>query len=338
MSPLRTGGDWTGELRAAGLLTVAGALGMDLRAGRSLSPCPACGAERRGRGDRRGPIGVRRDGLGWHCHRCRAHGDAVTLACWRRFGASMADPGRWSELRGWASDAGLIRPSATGRGISARPAAPAAPAWVRPPEVEVQALWKSGLPAASEPASARWFRARQIDGAEVAKLDIARVLPIRSVVPSWARYLGRAWSLGHRLIVPLYDAEGRVRSLHARALGITAPGGRGKAASPAGFDVGGLTMANPAGVALLRGEASSAVVVVEGVPDFLAWAVAAKDAPILGVLSGTWSEAFAERIRHGAYVEVRTHADVAGEKYAETIAASLGSRALVTRRPPDLDR
>jgi len=44
---------------------------------RSLSPCPSCGANRRGRKDPRGPVSLNRDDHYWNCYSCDAHGDVV---------------------------------------------------------------------------------------------------------------------------------------------------------------------------------------------------------------------------------------------------------------------
>ena len=65
-----------------GVLMVAREVGLQNARGRSLKPCPACGSDTRGSHDNRGPIGVRGDGKGWHCHvsGCGASGDALELA------------------------------------------------------------------------------------------------------------------------------------------------------------------------------------------------------------------------------------------------------------------
>src|SRR5688500_18148612 len=92
--------DWLGELRGLPLSRVAERLGFELRRGRSMAPCPSCGAERRGSEDRRGPVGIRRDELGWRCHRCDVHGDAGTLASYRFLGApAPPDADGWRRLR-----------------------------------------------------------------------------------------------------------------------------------------------------------------------------------------------------------------------------------------------
>jgi hypothetical protein len=142
----------------------------------------------------------------------------------------------------------------------------------------------------------------------------------------------------------MFDAAGRVRSLHARA--VSADVGVPKGLSPAGYTVGGLAMADPLARLLLAGEPlgdgmSSAeavglydLVIVEGVPDFLTWATrwgdAAEAAPaVMGVISGSWTDELAARVPDGTCVVIRVHQDGAGAKYAATIKASLDQRCRV---------
>jgi hypothetical protein len=146
------------------------------------------------------------------------------------------------------------------------------------------------------------------------------------------------------LILPLYDAAGRLASLHARA----ADGGPGmpKGLSPAGHGVAGLVMADRLARLLLADEAlgdgtspSEAVrqrdlIVVEGAPDFLTWATrfgdSAEGAPaVIGIISGGWTTAIAARVPTGTCVVVRTHADLAGAKYALRIRETLIERCTV---------
>lgn len=71
---------WLDRLRARAIPELAQLLGLGVGPGRSLGPCPYCQNAKRGSHEKRFPIGVRADGLGWRCHACGAHGDTVTLA------------------------------------------------------------------------------------------------------------------------------------------------------------------------------------------------------------------------------------------------------------------
>lgn len=334
---LERGDDWVGELRAFGVLAIAERPALERRRGPSLSPCVSCGAEKRGREDGRGPIGVRRDDLGWRCHRCDAHGDAVTLASWRLLGA--AAPRRveeWRTMRSWARAEGLIAKQGTPPRLPvAAIAGVGYAAASRPPAPEVLSLWNEAAgPVTRDRAAVRWLCSRGIGPRAVDNEDLARVVHRRARLPAWARFRGRPWTVDHRLLVPLYEPDGTVASVHARALGVIAAGGNDKAASPAGFDVSGLVMANGAARDLLRrGVGTGELVVVEGVPDFLRFAtVEAKGKAVIGILAGSWSDELARRIPAGACVEVWTHEDAAGDRYAEAIHGSLAGRCVVERR------
>jgi hypothetical protein len=155
--------------------------------------------------------------------------------------------------------------------------------------------------------------------------DLARVIPRGAALPCWARFLGHSWAVTHRLVVPLFGPAGEMESIHARSLAAIVPGGQAKAASPTGYEVAGLVMANaPARAMLESGELPSGeLLVVEGLPDFLAAAVAEPERAVLGILSGSFTPEIAARVPARARVEIRTHDDRAGERYAAQIAAAL---------------
>ena len=79
------------------------------------------------------------------------------------------------------------------------------------------------------------------------------------------------------------------------------------------------------------------VVVAEGEPDYLTWALRVHDTPsvhppaVFGIESGAWTDDIAARIPDGATVIVWTHHDEAGEKYAARVAATLARRCAVMR-------
>jgi hypothetical protein len=134
--------------------------------------------------------------------------------------------------------------------------------------------------------------------------------------------------------VPLHDASGgAMRSLHARSLAAIRPGVRGKAVSSKGYEVLGLVMANAAARVLLRGQRHVRLRIVQGVPDFLTAAALAQ--PVLGIVAGSWTAELAARVPEGTPVEIATHADAAGERYAAAIRGSLPQTCVVTELPPD---
>jgi hypothetical protein len=230
----------------------------------------------------------------------------------------------------------------------ARPAAPtwthADPSPVRPPQHEVSAHWAESVPVSDAPEVAAWFTHRYGRAAtwslQQADLwDLARVVPAGLRLPRWARSQGGPWTCtGHRIIFRLWDHTGQAVSLRARSTdGSTAP----KSLAPAGYSVKGLVLADPLAQQLLGGVFPTwwqprQVIIAEGEPDWLLWALRQREADeqgpaVLGIESGAWSPQIAARIPTGASVVIRTHHDEPGRRYAQQIAASLHGRCRVFR-------
>ena len=217
----------------------------------------------------------------------------------------------------------------------ARPPATVYPfrAPVYPPELEVDALWSACQPVTADAEAVALLEGRALDVTAIERLSLARALPLGGL-PIWARYDGRSWaSSGHRLVLPVYDAEGRMRSV--RGWRVTEGSGP-KRLPPVGHKAAGLVLANAAVRAMLAGAPSPAavrLVVVEGEPDFLAWASRTADG-VIGLGSGFWTAAHAAHVPDGARVIIRTHHDAAGDAYAAAVRASLHGRCVVFRSRP----
>src|SRR5580692_5644942 len=94
-------------------------------------------------------------------------------------------------------------------------------------------------------------------------------------------------------------------------------------------------VADAFGRAMLRGEIKPyRIGIVEGEPDFLSRASVTNDAhgATFGIVSGSWTKAFAERVPLGARVYLRTDVDEAGNRYAQEIENTLRRRAFLWRR------
>ena len=230
----------------------------------------------------------------------------------------------------------------------ARPAAPirtqADPSPARPSHPEVAALWAASLLVSGTPEATAWFTYRYGHSAawslQQADLwDIVRVIPADLRLPRWARSQGGPWThSGHRLIFRLWDHTGQAVSLRARSTDTTvAP----KSLAPSGFSVKGLVLADPLAQQLLGGTCPTwwqphQVIVAEGEPDWLLWALRQRETDeqgpaVFGIESGAWSPQIAARISTGSSVVIRTHHDEPGERYAQQIAASLQGRCRIFR-------
>lgn len=359
------------DVGAVTLPEVAAALGLELDgAGRTLTPCPACDAERRGSNDPRGPVGFTADQAGWRCHRCGAGGSAIDLAGYRLTDGRLTagDRDGWRAVLGWY---GLLlgagEPGKAKRRRSARnePRACASPrraaARPRPSPDQVCALRNACGPVTEDRAVAAWLTGRGIDPEVVASLDLARALPSGVALPDWARCVGHPWSDGWRCILPAHDHAGGAVTVRARWVGPgEAPHSVKAAAAAAGPDsAGGAVLSCLHGRSVLRTGRAPAywpdgaplrIVVAEGETDWLSWRVAVHadtlarrghadavrehgGAVVWGVWAGAWTNEIAARVPSGSVVIVRTDADAAGDRCAEVIRRSLVARCDVRRDP-----
>jgi hypothetical protein len=350
------------EADGVDVVRAAAALGLRVLPGGTATPCPVCGADRRGSEDRRGPLGF--GPLSWRCWRgaCGAKGDVADLV--RAVSASHGGPASgadgWAAAEALAVDVGLVAPDGLlerpgGGGVSVvRPVVPVAPvavpARVRvvlPPAGEVAELWTAAGRVDTDPGVAAWLRSRALSPEVVAELDLARALPPAGKLPGWARIERLTWRSGWRCVLPATGADGELVALRARwAAAADAPpvgakeiGGRGVAAGPAVF-------ADPVGRWLLAhgpdarpGELvggphgwrwSGVVVVCEGGPDWLTLATATarmvsgrSTAAILGMWSGGWTREIGARVPPGCVVRLMLHGDTAGQGYADKVRSTL---------------
>ncbi len=209
--------------------------------------------------------------------------------------------------------------------------------------IEVTATWESCDPVADDLVVADYLRGRAIDPFRVEDADVARVLNNRRPPPDWMRIGKLNWlESNHRLVVPLWDARGQMKSLRGWCV---SPSNLPKRLAPAGYSASGLVMADALALQLLRTGTRPSwwpsnvpldVIVAEGEPDFVSYATHRSDADetapaVFGVESGSWTEEIASRIPFGARVLVAPHHDPAGQSYARKIAQSLSGRAQLLR-------
>lgn len=280
-----------------------------------------------------GPDGTVR----FRCFGCDASGDALTLIAAARslnlksqfklvLETACELGGLWrelDELRG-------------GRPVEPRPEPVARPEAELPPERtypdarELKALWDASHQVTDDGQAIAEVKRRGLDPLSVASMNLVRVIPADRWLPRWARYQGQTWNTtGHRLMAPVFDADGVFRSV--RAWRIT-DGDSPKRLPPAGHRSGQLVLANRHAVAMLRGEpAPMSVVITEGEPDWLCRSAINNERPVIGIGSGSWHAGFAARIAYGSEVLVRTHRDRAGDGYALKVLESVRTRAQVYR-------
>lgn len=301
--------------------------------GEWAGPCPLCGGRDRLRVWPRCEGGAR----AW-CRRCGEQGDALTWAML----LDSADPdeaggtGRWLRRQGHGTGA---RRLVSGAVSAPQKRSHQAEVRRRIPPAELRALWEQCLPVVEAREVRRYLEdVRQLDAGAVADLDLARAVPRRGALPHWARCGGDWRERGYWLVLPMFDAAGRMVNLHARSC--LAPQPKPKSVNPVGGSHAGTAFACPMGARVLAGERDAldllervSLNVVEGVGDFLRMAthhgsgVGLERAPaVFGLMKGSWTEGLAAGVPLGARVCVAPHADEAGEQLMNRVADSLRER------------
>lgn len=219
-----------------------------------------------------------------------------------------------------------------------KPANPVRPVFVPavpvyPPEDQVAHLWFNSVgPTMIRPAR-QWFEIKQLSGEILS--GYCRVIPKTMELPDWAKSGGetkdgRKWNSdwiksGHRLLIPMYDSNGNLRSLKARCLDVNS---KMKNMMPKGFSSKNLIMADHVGHGLLvNGNPNNDpynVVFCEGEVDFFVALQTRDTAPentaVFGVYSGGWSKEHALRLGKNITLYFFTDRDTAGMKYKQDIA------------------
>lgn len=330
---------WLDEVRLP-VAEVAQRLGLDGDARRGL-PCPACGVERRDR--RRGAVGLRGDGQGWRCHRCGEGGDGFDLVAWRLCGRRFRDldaDGR-AAVRAWFGAAEPV-------GVPQ-----VEPAAGRPPLAEVEALWRAALPLSSclpdgafpDTRAARFLRGRGLldRGAIIDAADLARLAPPADRHP-WPAWWPRGRSFLWRLMVRAFEPDGRLASLHARAVEERPIGREGEpmpktlwpgARQGPRYDAGGLFFADPAALDVLRGDGGDVrrLLVCEGLTDWLsaaAWARASGQVGlgVIGGVSGSFPALAKVRLPADLDLIIAVDDDDAGRRYLDQVRRALPGRSV----------
>lgn len=212
-----------------------------------------------------------------------------------------------------------------------QPAASLAPERVYPSPEDIGAFWGILGAVNDNQDCVEMLATRLISAEEVTRRDLARAISDDTPLHRGCKFRGWDWWwTTHRLVLPVYDAQGVMRSLRGWAC-LSGVEQSPKRLPLAGYLSSGLVLANEKAAGFLAsGLLGSPLLVVEGEPDYLTWATH-WDGAVIGIGSGWWTQEHADRVPLGATVIIATHHDRAGDKYAEEITASLRGRVTVKR-------
>lgn len=280
-------------------------------------------------------VSIGKDGtIRVRCFACDFSGDALTLIA-VALGENLRDRNGFREVLATGAEiAGLLSLEAEIRDGRARPdrkpverPAPG-PETSYPELAEILDVWNRGIRPDADTEVSGYLVRRRLDPVIISDRRLGRVLV--PPAPPWARFRGRSWAeTGHRLLTRTYDAAGNLRGVRAA---LVRDGDAPKRLPPAGKRAAELVLANEAAWRMLKGASPRRVVIVEGEPDF--WThgcIQPEDVAVIGVTSGSWTAAFAAALPRGAEVQIRTHDDEQGERYAAKITESIGEKCQVWR-------
>lgn len=289
-------------------------------------------------------VRVARDGtIAVRCHACGATGDALSLVAQvhginlrRSFRDALATAAEVGGMHALADEIRAGKPNDSRVAIVAPVVAPE-PERDYPSAGDLSALMAATIPVTESAEVASWLNARGVAPEHVVANGLAVALKRDArLLPRFATYKGRSWvETGHTLILPMRDVYGAIRSVRA---GRVVDGDSPKRLPPAGCKATALVMADALGVEMLAGTASPRrATFVEGEPDFLTWATRPHGAStaVIGIVSGSWNAAFAERVPSGATCMVRTDHDAAGDRYAAELQRTLRRGRFVVRSSRD---
>lgn len=325
-------GSWLDDARGTHVLHIANLCGIETRRRNERKAevvCPACGDRTRHHksGDTRLSADVVHHGKGWFCFQCNAKGDAIDFAAYVFGGQRFAEANQSTRDRVRELFDGRVRlPKVL---TEQQPSAPR-----HVPAEELQAVWAGCCSVTEDVEVSEYLRGRGIDPAAVAADDLARALTTSGPTSRWMKHRPCAdapatnWrQSGHRLVVPLHDTEGAMRSLLARLVRSPRAGER-KSSAPMGCDRGGLAMACRATIEMLRTGRSPntdgrafRIYATEGEIDFLSACVRIPESSdvrvraVIGIVNGTLTSELGKRFPSGAQVVSLFDKDDEGTKY-----------------------
>ena len=263
----------------------------------------------------------------WQCHGCGNKGDVVDLVSYCLFESKLRDMTvkQKAKVRAWFDDA------AGNKTYEPRSTEPKPPK--RPNRQELVSLWKASKPlmkmnGCREDQMVRDFlKLRNFDLELLNETGIVRATPLPNQ-HQWPKWWPSKWSPTWRLICPAFEANGKVASLHARA--VIDKEVRPKSRWPMGCEANGLVLANKQGVSMLRGKPLpdlEALLICEGITDLFRAATAAihenMNIAILSGTSGSFSKIHEMLIPERLDIVICTDPDEAGEAYAQLLKKKL---------------
>tara|TARA_R100000084_G_scaffold8740_1_gene3037 strand:- start:2552 stop:3523 length:972 start_codon:yes stop_codon:yes gene_type:complete len=319
---------WIAEVKAKHTIVSAfSLLGMQGRRMR-YGPCPACGAVRTAQ-DSRPP--VRASGRhSWWCNACQQNGDILDLVSYSLWGYSSKQAD-FKELKKFFLDRDHIKPPEY---------KPDDNMSQHPPQGQVKWLLDEAYMMDDHQTPDEvwdYIHKRGINpiggSARCANktLDHGQLRWVSNSSGKKMPWWPTAWVNLYPIILPMYDHNGQLRSLHGRSVD---PNARRKTSAPLGFSAKGLFFMNQKAIHMCRGEYEPKEVwIVEGEIDFMSLEqfTDEEDITVIGIKAGSLNDNLLP-IPPNAKIFICTDPDDAGDRYAQKIIRQYSGNTLMRVR------
>ena len=332
---------WIGQINKLGIWEIGSMLQMSEAKGNALTPCPGCGVSQRGSEDKRGPIGVRGDGLGWRCLVCGIAGDATDLVAVKLMGAILPDLDKEGvqTVKEWAMVRKVIRGDDFNPSKSIRPAVRRN----KPPEkTKGKFQFSVGLAKHSHGELLKAYDSindgEQKTEENYLQREVARYLKYRGITEASAR----EWSLGayltdnkkeFYLTIPIFNDKKEIVNIRFRSIpgmclycnGSSCKRCKNGEVKKVFYNCGGPTAALQ-GEHLLSKNKKSTVLICEGELDLISlWQMGFKENIVTGTAgAGTFKDEWLDALEPYRDFVIIYDDDDAGNEGAAKLAKKLG--------------
>lgn len=326
------------ELNSNGVIAIAERFGYTIKNHPpSVGPCPVCESLTRHnkRKDKRLSVNITHGGYGWYCIQCEAKGDAVGFAAFHFLKRKAVTKDDWHQVHNKLAESFSSSPLVLSS-IKSKTIIPMVND--RPDWREVLDVWNDKLSTLPGEES-RPFIESKFKGCTLNDIVSTGIIKFqdrhKSIGVPWFPWSNLPY--GHVLC---FDAQGKIVSLHARALVDDKElDGRPKTRFPKGYSASGLLLADKSGVSFLRGGSTPAVVFTEGLTSTVAASSFLRRSgrwnwSVIGVTSGSASAVKNIKWPSNLSVYIWTDVDTAGSKYADRIREAVPAHIQLLRVKP----
>jgi len=312
---------WYDEAQEQDIFAVAEQLGMSGQ-NKRYKPCPACGVTQAGENDKRPPVRFsltkrKPQKMRWFCQSCETMGNVFDLVSFAMYGSAAADLPRFNVLRSFFSNEVLAE-------IKKKPKRVEKIEQYPPPD-EVKLLLDASTPLCDvqDRNVIIWAKNRGLDIKKLKNgprmidpnFNFNKLTKV-NVKHGTSPWFPKSWSKKYKIILPLVDYKGNLRSVYARATSKLQP----KCRAPIFYTTKNLFFVNKLAWEFLKGQTRPMTIwIVEGEMDFMS-IMQLERFPVIGIRSGAIDDLMKMPWHITQTVVIGTDNDTIGDKYASQVA------------------